>query len=257
MKLDATVTLDDLLLGRATVIKNKEYLSTAEYLEPFLDLVKDFTLEPQVKARLPKQMTIGETTDITYNRVLVECPLLPEHNYSNHSEVIGFVYGLDVVKPVVKIYRGYLNHACTNLSVFNPQWLHAQELNPEKEINYDMVKELLSLGNNFKQQLDELKRTFVERDKIFDSLGKWVDFALRNSYNNGTQTIKITPSLPIKAYDSLFVDTKSPYFVDEYEEASLFDIQEAMTQIITNESKTDVINSFEKTILVKQMLDLV
>ena len=31
------------------------------------------------------------------------------------DEVVGLVYGLDVRKPVVKIYRGGLNRACTNL----------------------------------------------------------------------------------------------------------------------------------------------
>ena len=46
-------------------------------------------------------------------------------------EVIGFLYGLDVRKPVVKIYRGYLNRACTNLCVFDHQWLNIQEIGPK------------------------------------------------------------------------------------------------------------------------------
>lgn len=72
-------------------------------------------------------MTFGpDSTGITYNRVWIQAVLPPTHTIDGHDEVIGFLYGIDVKKPVVKIYRGYLNQACTNLTVFNPYWINVQ-----------------------------------------------------------------------------------------------------------------------------------
>lgn len=249
------ISLEELLQGRATIIKNKEYLSTEEYVTPFLNLTNAFVDEYKITVKTPTQITKkNDQEDITYNRVLIQGTLPPEHNYDNHNEVVGFLYGLDCKTPVVKIYRGYMNRACMNLSVFSPTWLNVQEIQPEKEINYN-IHELLNLANNFKNDLQQLKSVIFEREQMYESLGGWVDFCLRNYYDNGIHKVSITPTLPIKAYKSLFVNEKSNYYIREEREPTLFDVHEAMTQVITDDSK-DLINPFEKTLLVNQMLGI-
>lgn len=248
------ISINELLEGKATIIKDKEYLATKDYVQPFLDKMKPFTNDFRVKVKVPDQITKDDDKDITFNRVLVEAVLPKEHTIDNHDEVIGFLYGLDIKKPIAKIYRGYLNRACTNLSVFQPQWLKVQEIEPETNVNFE-VKELFNMENNFKLQLEGLKKTFFPREQMHEALGSWVDFCLTNTYDNGIHTVKLSPQLPIKAYKSLFIDQDSKYYVKESVEPTVFDVHEAMTQIITDDKK-DLLSAFEKTIMVNQMMNL-
>ena len=118
------VTLDQLLSGKATQIKDRNYFPTRAYVEPFLETMSKFTSDFRVQVKVPDQITRTvdgnvNTDDITYNRVLIEAVMPDEYAWDNHDEVIGFLYGLDVRKPIVKMYRGGLNRACTNLCVFD------------------------------------------------------------------------------------------------------------------------------------------
>ena len=64
------ITIGKLLEGKSTVIKENEYLSTKEYVEPFIELMKKFTQDFSVQVQLPTQFTITNSKeDITYNRV--------------------------------------------------------------------------------------------------------------------------------------------------------------------------------------------
>ena len=53
----AEITLTELLAGRATRIKNREYFPTAAYVEPFLERVQKLTSEFRVQVQLPTQIT--------------------------------------------------------------------------------------------------------------------------------------------------------------------------------------------------------
>lgn len=64
------ITKDLLLEGKSTIIKNKNYLSTKEYVEPFFDEMSKFTNNFIIRVQTPNQMTLsGEDKDITFNRV--------------------------------------------------------------------------------------------------------------------------------------------------------------------------------------------
>lgn len=64
------ITISKLLEGKSTVIKDNEYLSTKEYINPFIELMKKFTNNFYVQVQLPSQLTITNSEkDITYNRV--------------------------------------------------------------------------------------------------------------------------------------------------------------------------------------------
>lgn len=246
--------MNELYEGKATIIKNKDYLATKDYVLPFITEMAKYTNDFRIKVKLPDQITVGDSQDLTYNRVLIEAVLPKESTIDNHDEVIGFLYGLDVRKPISKIYRGYLNQACTNLSVFDPRWMIVEEIKAGETIPIK-VKQLLEMPNNFKSSLDKLKKEFLAKEKIYERLGSWVDASLRQSYFNGIQHVKISPTVPIEAYKSLFINDASPYYIPKDEEASMFDVHEAFTQIITDDTK-DIINKFEKTMLVNKILGL-
>lgn len=251
------ISLTELLKGKPTIIKNKEYYPTKTYVEPFIDKVSPFVKEFIVNVKTPDQITLSSNeADLTYNRVWIQAVLEDKHTIDNHAEVIGFLYGIDVKKPVVKIYRGHLNMACTNLTVFNPMWMNVQEMISGDPINFSPLKHLLEDTSNFKLKLDSMKNEYIDRDGRKEQLGKWVDYVIRESEDYGYGKVKLAASTPIDAYKRLFLDQDSEYYIPEGVDPSLFDVYNSFTKIIT-EDKKDIMGKFEKTILVGRMLGVV
>lgn len=248
------ITIQELLNGKSTIIKNKEFYPTRNYVEPFLERMSKFTTNFKIQIKVPDQMTGNrENTDLTYNRVLIQAVLPPEHSIDNHDEVIGFLYGIDVKKPVVKIFRSMENQACTNLCVFNPKWLNVQELVPGEPINFNPIKELMESVSDFPLRLKALKETYVDRDSRKRMLGEWVDGAMRDSQDYGFGKVKIAVSLPIDAYKALYINQDSEYYIPQGIDPSMFDLYNAFTQIVTEDRK-DLLNKFEKTMIINKLL---
>jgi len=247
------ISIAELLTGKSTLIKGKQYLSTKDYVDPFIQEMSKYTNDFRVKIKLPDQMTGNtEDTDITYNRVLIEAVLPSDHSIEKHDEVIGLLYGLDIRKPIYKTYRGYLNQACTNLSVFDPTWLNVSELKPLEGMKFD-VKSMLELPNSFENSIKVLKKATIERNVMPEYLGRCIDKSLRDTYFNGIQSVKISPNVAIEAYKSLVLDVDSKYYIPETQAITAFDIHEAFTQIITDDDK-DILNRFEKTMLINKFI---
>lgn len=256
------ITISELLKGRATRIKKNEYLKTEAYVTPFLNKMSKFTNDFRVQVKLPDQIT--KTTDgeidmddITYNRVWIQAVMPEEYAFDNHQEVVGMVYGLDTRKPVVKIYRGGLNMACTNLCVFNPSFLNVQELEPEKTINFSSVDTLMNQTNDLKVWLEKLhKEEFkITPDNVNESMGRWINNCWDTAWNKGYGTVKVSDSLVLGASKLLFRDEESPYYVGKDTATDMFNVYNAFTQMITDDSR-DIMNKFEKTYLIKDILSL-
>lgn len=249
------LSIEQLLQGKATKIKNKDYFPTRGYVEPFLERMSKITSDFRVQAKLPDQITQGEgEQDITYNRVLVQA-VLPD-NEDNHSSVICMVYGLDVRKPIVKIYKGLLNHACTNLCVFDSEFLNVQFIEAEKAINFKPVEYLLEREDDTRRMLENLRNTSWEGTpaNIESNLGRWIRRAMAIDYDNGYGKIKLGTDSVIKAYKSLFVDAESPYFIGEDLPVDGFTVYNSFTQELTNAIGKDMMNICEKTLLIRQIL---
>lgn len=262
------LTLDELLKGKGTLIKGKEYLSTEAYVTPFLERMSKFTTDFRVQAKLPDQISITKKEDLNledtvFNRVWVQAVLPDEYSFDNHQEVIGMVYGLDARKPVAKIYRGALNMACLNLCVFNPSFLNVQEIEPERAINFKPLKSLMEQTSDIKVWLDRLTNTEVpyNEELINENLGLWVRNSLNNSFDTGYGKVKLATSTAIDAYKLLYEKKESPYFVKEGEATNMFNVYNAFTELITNDGTKDgcakdILNKCEKTLLLKDILTL-
>lgn len=255
------ITLNELLKGKATRIKDKAFFQTKDYVEPFLERMNNFTNDFRIKVELPDQVTVTKREDvdfedITYNRVWIQAVLPPEYDVDNHQDVIGMVYGLDVRKPIVKFYRGGLNRACCNLCVFDPTYLQVQELQPTKAIKFGGLDNIINKTNEIKDFLNMLhSTTFINNEEnINENLGRWVRNTLDLSYDNGLGKAKLATSTAIDAYKLLFKDFKSPYFVGS-ENTTMFKVYNAFTELISNKDK-DIINECEKTLLVRDILGL-
>lgn len=167
------------------------------------------------------------------------------------------VYGLDTRKPVAKIYRGALNMACLNLCVFNPSFINVQEIEPKKPINFKCIQPLMEQTSDIKTWLDKLSETEVpyNEDLINENLGSWIRKTLLSSYDTGYGKVKLATSTAIDAYKLLYEKGDSPYFVKQGQSTTMFNIYNAWTQIITDDSK-DIMNKVEKTLLIKDIIQL-
>lgn len=258
------ITLKELLAGRATRIKNREYYPTAAYVEPFLERVNKLTDNFRVQVQLPSQITYTQdgnlnTEDITYNRVLIEGILPEKYNFNNdsHNSVIGMVYGIDVRKPVVKFFKGMERHACTNLCVFSPELLSCQELAPEASINFRSLTNIIEQTDDTASWLRKLiEMEFNCSDyNINESLGKWIRNCINYSYDTGFGKTKLATSTPIDAYKLLFEKEDSDYYVNS-DNTDMYTVYNAFTQVLTDNMKKDAFSIFEKTALLKDILDI-
>lgn len=258
------INLNELLAGRATRIKNKDYFPTAAYVEPFLERVQKLTNEFRVQVQLPSQITYTangdiNTEDITYNRVLVEAILPDEYKFNDdpHKAVLGMVYGIDVRKPVVKFFKGQERMSCTNLCVFSPQLLSCQELESETAVDYRLLERIVEQTDDTAAWMKKLIETEFDcsTSNINESLGRWIRNCINYSFDNHFGKAKLAVSTPIDAYKSLFEKEDSDYYAGiDSGTISMYQIYNAFTQVLTNGMKKDPFNIFEKTLLLKDIL---
>lgn len=256
------ITIDELLAGKGTRIKNNEYFPTAGYVEPFLERMSKFTNDFRVQVKLPDQITLTNEgninkDDVTYNRVWIQAVLPDEYCFENHQEVIGMVYGLDVRKPIYKIYKGGLNMACTNLCIFNPDFLDIQEIEPETAVNFRSLERLMEQTDDMRVRLNNLFNTeipYIETD-IDQMLGKWVRNTIDQSYDKGFGKVKLATSTAIDAYKLLYCKKDSPYYVEPGQSTNMFNVYNAFTQLITDDDR-DIVNKAEKTLLLQNILEI-
>jgi hypothetical protein len=257
------VSIEELLEGRATRIKDRDYFETRAYVEPFLERVSQYTEDFKVKVELPEQVTYTQegninTEDITYNRVWVQGLLPNMYDIDGIQQVIGMVYGLDVKKPVFKVYTGGLDNACTNLCVFSPNMLNCQEIQPETAVDFRPVTNIMKQTDDISMWLHKLidMEFSCENSLVNESLGRWIRNCMDYSYDSGFGKIKLATSIPIGAYKLLFTKDDSRYNVTKKNNPSMFDVYGAFTQIITDNLSKDIMNQTEKTLLLKSILDI-
>lgn len=255
-------TLNEVLQGKATRIKGKDYFKTSDYIEPFLDRMSKYTNDFTVQVKMPDQITItddGEvlTDDLTFNRVNIEAVLPNEYAFEGHVQVVGIVYGLDVAKPVAKLYSGAERSACTNLCVFSPNGLAVQEVAPETALDFTPIEKLMARTESISKTLRMLSETTFEASQvnINESLGRWIRNAMNMNYSNGYGKVKIATSMVLDMYKDLFEDEESEYYTG-VEDCSMFNIYNALTQQITDGWKKDCFTRYEKTLLAGRILGI-
>lgn len=251
------ITISALLKGKPTAIKEKEYYATKDYVQPFLDEMSKFTNNFVVQVQLPDQVTISNSNkDVTYNRVWIQAIMPDKCSIDGYDETYGLVYALDSRVPVYKVYRAYINHNTHNMCVFEPDWIQVKELKPGEKLNYS-IKTLMEKPFDIERRLKTMRNTFISADikDTHELLGKLLDRSLLYEYKNECGKIKLSPSDVIKSYEAVYHNTSSDYYVQSTVEGSLHNYYSAFCSQIT-EGK-DIVNRFEKTLLVGMLFDLV
>ena len=251
------ITISKLLEGKSTAINNNEYLSTKEYVEPFINLMKTFTSDFSVQVQLPKQFTITDSKeDITYNRVWVQAVMPSKCDVSGYAETYNLVYALDIRKPVYKLFKAYKDRKTTNIYAFNEQWLNVYELKPGEEFAdfTGIVKNLMQLTDNSEQVFNKLDNTILSSspEQKQQKLGELIEKSMLYETVNKGGKIKIAPLMVLKAYQNVYMNSSSRNYVSDLEESTVFNYVDAFSSLITEDTK-DITNRFEKNLLVYNM----
>ena len=251
--------LDEIYRGKATMIKDNKYFSTQQYVEPFIDRVDKMCQGNFIiKAQPANQISLtpqGDVNmeDIVFNRVWVQGILPGEYAYENHQQSINMLYALDTRKPLVKIFKNTLNMACLNMCVFNPEHINIQEIVPATAVDYNFVDYVMKLVDDTKVRLEELAKLSLDPDALKEKMGYWIDKCIKTKYTSNFGTIKLPETLPIEVYKSVVLDAKSSYFAKNGL-VDGFTLYNAFTDLITNDKGKDIVNKFEKILLINNLL---
>ena len=205
------ITLSALLEGKPTIIREKEYFATKEYVQPFIDEMSKFTKDFIINVQLPGQITVSNNNkDLTYNKVWIQAIMPDQCTIDGYAETYGLVYAIDARVPVYKVYRAYINKETHNMCVFNPEWLQVYEMKPGEKLVYS-IKELMEKPFDIKQRLKVMKNTFISAD-IEDThklLGKLINRSLQYEYRNIGGKIKISSTDVIKTFEDVYLNSTS------------------------------------------------
>jgi len=126
------VSLNDLLRYKASQQEGNQFLtlpSPEAVLTPAFAKLSSHVSSYNCYVQEPNRKAVDTTDsgevsekDMFADRVLVEAVLNAEDQVfgdDRYKTVVGFLYAHDVTKPVMKMYLGFENQACLNLSVFN------------------------------------------------------------------------------------------------------------------------------------------
>ena len=251
------ITISKLLEGKCTVIKENEYFSSKDYVNPFIELMKKFTNDFSVQVQLPSQLTITDSKeDITYNKVWVQAIMPQKCDKCGYAETYNLVYALDVRKPVYKIFKAYKDRKTSNLYVFNDLWLNTYELKPKQNfIEFDkVIKDLMELTDDSEIRFNKLKKEMLssETEDRQRKLGELIENSMLFETTNKGGKVKIAPAMVLKAYQNVYLDSSSRNYISDTEECSMFNYIDAFSSLITEDTK-DIVNQFEKNKLVYDM----
>jgi hypothetical protein len=174
-----------------------------------------------------------------------------------YAETFNLVYGLDVRQPVYKIFKAYKDRRSENLYCFDSRWLNVYELKPkEKFVNLEpIIKNLLEMvddsGLRFKKMNTEFFSSDVEEKHT--KLGDLVEKSMLFEYYGKGGKVKLAPAMILKAFQNVYMNSSSKYYVKDTEECSLFGYANSILALITDEK--DIINPFEKSYLCLQLFD--
>lgn len=123
-------------------------------------------------------------------------------------------------------------------------------------MNYS-IKSLMEKSFDIERKLKTIKNTFISPEviDIHELLGRLLSRSLILEYRNDGGKVKISPSDVIKAFEAVYLNRTSHYYVPSTVEGSLHNYYCALCSQITNSK--DITNRFEKTILVGILFDLI
>ena len=183
---------------------------------------------------------------------------MPEKcDVDGYAETFNLVYGLDVRQPVYKLFKAYKDRKSEVLYCFDSRWLNVYELKPnESFINFEsVIKELLEMVDDSNLRFKKLKTNFfsTDIDEKHMVLGDLVEKSMLYEYYGKGGKVKLAPPMMIKAFQNVYMNSSSKFFIKDIEECSMFNYVNAILTLIKEDD--DIMNSFEKCSLCLKLFD--
>lgn len=250
------LTLDELLKGKSTKIKNNNYFSTEQYVIPFIERLNNIATDYVCRAIEPIQLQLDENGEPVpiYNKVLIEGLVPYDEKY---AIVYGMSYALDVKTPVCKFFTCFKdNLESGHLFIDNDRFITYQEINPETRLNYAKLDNILQMDTSYQAWTENLKQIDfnASNDEVNYRLGQWIRFAINFSKTTDFGEVKIATNDVIAAYKSLFENYKSEFFTSLGVHVDFYRIYSAFSKILYDGK--DIVNLIDKTYLLKSILSL-
>ncbi len=68
--------------------------------------------------------------------------------------------------------------------------------------------------------------------------------------------VKLSPAMVVKAYENVYMDSSSKFYIKPTEESTIYNYYSAFAQIVQDEKK-DILNRWEKTYLISSLFGLI
>ena len=243
------ITLDLLFKGKSTIIKERTFLPTEDYVKEFVETMSKFTDKFIVNVALPSQLTLtNKEEDITFNKVWIQA-IMPGSN--SLKEVINLIYVLDIKKPCYKVFRTYTEDG--NHIVFNEKWMYTGLIKDDQTFKLP-IKELMEMENSVPIIIEKMQKTFLNNDCKHELLGKLIEKSMLFEFDSVSGKVKLSPNNVIKAHENIYMDSTSKLYKKD-QEASVYDLYVALLEQIKDGYKKDIVNVFEKSCLIKNLLE--
>lgn len=251
--------LKTVLEGKATLIKNRQYLSAKDYISPFVERLSSMTNRFICQVKPADQVsTTGGNSDTVYNKVLITAILPDSFTVDNvvYHRTVCFAYALDTKVPVAKFYTGVVDPAM-RFHQFGRGYCEVQKIDVSTPLDYTKLMPLIAKGNddNCEAMLKGICRASLDKAVMTKYLGDWVDFSLtKDFYVEDIGKVKLANSMPIKTYSDVILDKESEFYSDE-DKVTYGTLYKSFAEQIYDDEK-DLVNRYEKTMLVNEMLRL-
>ena len=245
--------LTDLYQGKSTKIRTKTYLSTKEYVEPFIEKISKYTDNYKILVKGPDQVSLTEDEeDVIFNRVLVIAYMPQQFDCKDHTMAICYSYALDAKKPIYKLFKVYVNKKNLNFAAFDQTWLIVGELKCDEAPSIN-IKDLIEKPGSFENEYNKLATTVVDRAKFRAAVGNHLTKVIECGYNNGFHLVKMSSSDVVNVFKNLVLDKTSELFIPVSKDIKAIDIYDAYSGSICNDPK-DIFNRFEKLLILKTFI---
>lgn len=265
--------LKTLYTGKATIIKNKQYLSAKAYIKPFIERLETYKAKFICQAKQADQLSYdGNNIDTVYNKVLITAVLPSDYDFTvtytepnlfnaqdstnkTYHRVVCMSYALDVKTPVCKFYTGVVDEDM-NFYAFGKDCISIQEIEVETPINYTFLNAVILNGLNdvCQKMIKQFKDINYKSSDLHSILGKWIDFTITKEYSNDFGKIKLSSNMAVEAYKQIAIDKDSEFY-SESKERNLNDLYRAWSSQVEKDDK-DIINRYEKTQLINRLFKL-
>ena len=151
-----------------------------------------------------------------------------------------------------------MDRKSNNLFVFDSRWLKIWELKPNTHfIDFQpVVKELLEMVDDSAIRFNNMKGTYFssEEKPRQRQLGQLIEHSMIFDYKTKGGKVKISPAMVLKAYESVYLDNASKYYIGE-SDSSLFNYVNAFSELVKEDASKSALNVFEKSALILQIFN--